>query len=158
MRAIWFVVLAGCAAPKSGETLAESVRAYNEGVRWERFAVAANHVPPPERSTFVETADERADDLKITDYEVVKVDKRGDREAKVQVKLSWYRESEGTLRETQSLQTWERHGKTWWMVDEARVKGHAMPGLPEPLADGVAPSEAPKESATRGAGDSPTQE
>lgn len=133
MRAILLVLLAGCASAKTGDTLADSVRVYNDGVRWERFAVAAKHVPPKERSMFVEQADERAHDLKITDYEVVKVDGNGDREATVQVKLSWYRESEGTLRETQAVQTWERHGKTWWMVDEARLKGHEMPGLPEPI-------------------------
>lgn len=136
MKAIWFVVLAACAAPKSGETLAESVRAYNDGIRWERFSVAAVHVPPKERSEFVEQADERAEDVKITDYEVVRVDSKSDKAASVQIKLSWYRESEGTLRETQAMQTWERHGKTWWMVEEARVKGYEMPGLQEPLTKG----------------------
>lgn len=133
MRAIWFVMLAACAAPKSGDTLAESVRAYNDGVRWERFAVAANHVPPAERSMFVDEADDRAHDLKITDYEVVRVDNKSDKLASVQVKLSWYLDSEGILRETQAEQTWERHGKTWWMVDETRLKGYEMPGLMEAL-------------------------
>jgi len=134
MKASWFVLLAGCARMKSGETLPDSVRAYNDGVRWERFAVAAVHVPPKERSTFVDQADERARDMKITDYEVLKIDAKGEEEASVQIKLSWYRESEGTLRETQALQTWEKHGKTWWMVDETRVKGYEMPGLQEALS------------------------
>jgi hypothetical protein len=145
MKAIWFVLLAGCASAKSGDTLADSVRVYNDGVRWGRFAVAAKHVPPQERSTFVEDADERANDLKITDYEVVNVEAKGAREAVVQVKVSWYRESEGTLRETQALQTWERHGKTWWMVDEARLKGHEMPGLQEPLTKDPVPVAADQE-------------
>jgi hypothetical protein len=127
------VLLVGaCKAPKAGDTLGESVRRYNEGVRWGRYAVAAVHVPARQRSMFVDEADERAKELKITDYEIVKVDE-GDREAKVQVKVSWYRDSEGTLRETQAVQTWERHGKTWFIVDEARVRGPEMPGLPEPL-------------------------
>jgi len=134
MKAIWFVVLAGCASMKSGETLVESLRAYNDGVRWERFAVAAVHVPPKERSAFVDEADERAKDIKITDYEVLNVDPKDDRVASVQIKLSWYRASEGLVRETQALQTWEKHGKTWWMVDEERIKGHEMPGLQEPLS------------------------
>ena len=134
MKAIWFVVLAGCASAKAGETLGESVRVYNDGVRWERFTVAAVHIPPQERGTFVDQADERANDLKITDYEVLKVDPKGDKSATVQIKLSWYRESEGLVRETQALQTWEKHGKSWWMVDEARLKGHEMPGLQEPLS------------------------
>jgi hypothetical protein len=48
------------------------------------------------------------------------------------VKVSWYKDSEGTLRETQAMQTWERHGKTWLIVDEARLRGTEMPGLREP--------------------------
>ncbi len=131
MRAIWFVVLAGCASAKQGDTLVDSVRTYNDGVRWERFAVAAVHVPPKERATFIDEADERAHDVKITEYDVLRIDPRGDREATVKIKLSWYRESEGLVRETQTVQSWERHGKTWWMVDETRLKGHEMPGVLE---------------------------
>lgn len=134
-RSSRFAVLLLCAcgaAPRAGDTLTESVRSFNDGVRWERFAIAAVRVPPPERSQFVEDMDARAGDLKITDYEVVRVDARGAREARVQVKLSWYRTSEGTLRETHALQTWERRGKAWMMVAEARVRGAEMPGLPEP--------------------------
>jgi hypothetical protein len=124
--------LAACGARAGGmETLAESIRSYNDGVRWERFAAAAVRVPRAERSQFVEEMDARAADLKITDYEVVKVDPRGAREARVQIKLSWYRTSEGTLRETHAMQTWERHGKAWVMVAEARMRGAAMPGMSE---------------------------
>jgi hypothetical protein len=126
-------VLAGCAIPKTGETLTESVRQYNDGVRWERFAVAAVHVPPKQRAEFVDELDQRSKDLKISDYEVVKVDQKGTKEARVQIKLSWYKSSEGTLHETQALQTWERHGKDWLLVDESRLRGPEMPGLPEPL-------------------------
>jgi hypothetical protein len=129
-----FVVLAGCASAKQGDTLVDSVRQYNDGVRWERFAVAANHVPPQQRSTFLDEADERAHDINITEYDVVRIDPVGDREATVQIKMAWYSDSEGKLRETQALQSWEKHGKTWWMVDETRLKGHEMPGLPEPVA------------------------
>ncbi len=51
---LWMACLAACgAAPKSGDTLGESIRQYNEGVRWERFDNAAIHVPPKERSQFV---------------------------------------------------------------------------------------------------------
>lgn len=125
------VALAACTPPKSGDTLGESIRSYNEGVRWERFEVAASHIPAAERSQFVDEADQRSKDLKITDYEVVKVDLKNDKVAEVQVKLEWYKDSEGTVRETQAKQTWERHGKTWLIVDEARLRGTEMPGLRE---------------------------
>jgi hypothetical protein len=135
MRPVLFgacLVLAACTPPKSGDTLGESIRSYNDGVRWQRYEVAAIHVPERERSMWVDEADQRSKDLKITDYEVVKVEQKGDRVAEVQVKMSWYKDSEGTLRETQATQTWERHGKTWLIVDEARLRGTEMPGLREP--------------------------
>jgi TolA-binding protein len=136
---LFALLLVGLGAPACGprargaDTLTESVRSFNDGVRWERFAMAAARIPAPERSQFVEEMDERAEDLKITDYEIVRVDTRGPREARVQVKLSWYRTSEGTLRETHAMQTWERSGDAWMMVAEARVRGTEMPGLPEPV-------------------------
>ena len=134
MRAALITVLVlGCGAPQlRGENgLSESIRSFNEGVRWERFAAAASSLPAPQRAQFVDEMDERSADLKITDYEVVKVDSRGDREAHVQVKLSWYKASEGTVHETHAIQTWERHGKAWLMVDEIRLRGAEMPGLAE---------------------------
>ena len=126
------VVLAACHPPSAGDTLGESVRSYNEGVRWQRYDNAAVHVPAAERAQFIDDADERAKDIKITDYEIVRVTQKSDRVAEVSVKLSWYRDSEGTLRETQAMQTWERHGKTWLVIDETRTRGTEMPGLREP--------------------------
>ena len=129
------VLVLGCGAPqvRPEYDLSESIRQFNDGVRWERFGVAASSIPPPHRSHFVDEMDERAGDLKITDYEVVNVNPRGAREARVQIKLSWYKASDGTVHETHALQTWERHGKVWWMVDEARLRGAEMPGLLEPV-------------------------
>ena len=127
------VALGACGAPQiRGENdLSESIRQFNDGVRWERFSAAASSLPPPQRSQFVDDMDQRASDLKITDYEVLRVDPHGPQEARVQIKLSWYKASEGTLRETHAMQTWELHGKNWWMVDETRLRGAEMPGLAE---------------------------
>ena len=133
--ALLVILLFACGAPQvhGDDDLSESIRQFNDGVRWERFAVAASAIPPAQRSQFVDEMDERAADLKITDCEVVRVDPRGSREASVHVKLSWYKASEGTVHETHAIQTWERHGKAWWMVDESRLRGAEMPGLSEPV-------------------------
>ena len=126
------ILLLGCGAPqvRPENDLSESIRQFNEGMRWERFGLAASSIPPPQRSQFVDEMDERAGDLKITDYEIVRVDAR-EREARVQIKLSWYQASRGTVHETHALQTWERHGKAWLMVDATRLRGSEMPGLSE---------------------------
>lgn len=137
MRAILLascLVAAACGTTqRHTETLADTIRGYNDGVRWERFAAAAVAVPPAERADFVDEMDQRSKDLRISDYEIVKVDQKTEKVANVQVKLQWYLDSVGTLRETHALQTWERKGKTWWIIKEERFRGDEMPGLPEPL-------------------------
>jgi hypothetical protein len=137
------VLLAACATPPAAQSdvLNETIRNYNEAIRWERFDNAASVLPPAQRAQTVDDWDERAHDLKITQFDIVKVDSKGAREARAQIKLSWYKNSEGTLRETQLVQTWEKHGKGWLMVDERRLRGHEMPGLPEPLAKDDPPAE-----------------
>jgi hypothetical protein len=126
------LILGACGAQqRDTDTLQESILNYNEGVRWERFETAASSLPPKERSQFVDEMDARAKDLKISQYDVVRVDKTGKKAAKVQIKVAWYKDSEGTLRETHAVQTWERHGKAWWMVEETRLRGDEMPGLME---------------------------
>lgn len=131
MRAIVITALClacGAAQVRPEYDLSESIRQFNDGIRWGRFALAASSIPPAQRSQFVDDMDQRADDLKITEYEVVTVDAR-ESAARVHIKLSWYKDSEGTVHETHALQTWERRGKRWWMVDEARLRGAEMPGL-----------------------------
>jgi len=132
---------AACSHVPKGESLLDTARTYNDGVRWERFAAAATAVPPREREAFLDERDELAEDLRITDYEIVRVKERDD-SAEIQVKLSWYLDSEGTVRDTWARQSWERHGRSWRIVAEERVRGAAMPGLPDGKGD---PAEADDE-------------
>src|SRR3569832_67067 len=108
------VLLAACgAAPRAGDTLVDSIRAYNDGVRWGRFEVAASHIPVKERSQFVDDSDDRAKDLKITQYDVVNVEQKGDRAAKVHIKMEWYSDREGTLFVFFVLLLWVLCGLVW---------------------------------------------
>lgn len=123
----------GCGASQARDTanLTDAVTSYNDGVRWERYTLAANAIPPRERAQFVDDMDERSHEVKITEYDVVRVEPKGEHRARVQIKLSWYKPADNTVHETSAIQTWERHGKAWWMVDETRLRGAEMPGLAE---------------------------
>jgi len=146
------MALAACGGPqRDSDTLKESLLNYNEGVRWERFESAATSLPPKVRSEFVDEMDQRAKDLNISQYDIVRVDKPTRKTAKVHIKVAWYKDSEGTLRETHALQTWERHGKTWWMMEETRLRGDEMPGLldaPRGKPEAEASAEAKAEAGT----------
>lgn len=142
-------LLTGCgAAPKRGEEMMESVRTYNDGVRWGRLANAASRVPPDQRDDFIDEHDELAEELHITDWEVVRVKKVSDGKAAVHVKYSWYQDAEGIVRETTAEQRWERHGKAWLIVEERRTRGVEMPGLAEQLDE---PAKAAKDTGVEAA-------
>jgi hypothetical protein len=142
VKLVAFVLaIAACGAPRQNtETLADSVRSYNDGVRWQRFSIAASRLPADERSRFVDDMDARAKDVQITDYEVLRIDERGDREARVQVKMSWFHAKQQIVRETHAMQSWERHGKLWFMVDETFLRGDQMPGLVDRHTDETTPN------------------
>ena len=132
------VATLGCRPPPGGgAALPDAVRTYTEGVRWERFEVAAVVIPPAERAHFLEERDTLAEDLRITDAEIVHLRERG-RTGDVAVKLAWYSEREGTVHTTVAHQRWERQGRAWRRVDEVRGRGEPMPGLREPT-DGREP-------------------
>jgi len=120
----------GCGGvPKQGEPLMESVTTYNDGVRWDRLAIAASRVPVAEREDFIDEKDELTETLKITDWEIKRVSDDGPGRARVHVKYTWYRDDEGVVRHTQAVQKWERKGKAWLIVDERYARGDEMPGL-----------------------------
>jgi hypothetical protein len=133
-KLLCLIVVSGCAAATKPQTLDEAVRGYNDGLRWERISSAAVQVPPKERVDFVDARDKLAENLKLTDWDVVSVKRDGETAADVRVKVTWYEDDRGVVHTTQSQQRWERHGKMWWIVDEHRLRGDEMPGLPEPAA------------------------
>jgi len=133
--------------PKAGEPLIESVTTYNDGVRWDRLAVAASRVPVAEREDFIDERDELDDTVKITDWEIKRVSDDAPGHARVHVKYTWYAVDEGIVRHTQAVQSWERHGKAWLIVDERRTRGDTMPGLAEPEADDAAADPGDAEAA-----------
>jgi hypothetical protein len=141
----WMLLVVAACGPGLGavseETLTDSVRDYNDGIRWQRWDNAAAYLPQPERSKWLDDQDALAKDLKITEYDVVRVTPKGDKEAKVQIKMSWYKANEVTVHETHAMQTWEHHGKKWVLVEEERQRGDEMPGLPEPLMKDGSASE-----------------
>ena len=125
------LALAACASrQKQTENLLETSVRFQEGLRWSRFEDAASHVPPREREAFLDEHDELGKDLRIDDYEVIRVHFKDDHEeAQVQVKYSWHLDGEGIVKETVTDQRWRLHGSVWWMEDEAKKRGEDMPGV-----------------------------
>jgi hypothetical protein len=142
MNSKWLAVLilAGSGAGVTGcgggardtDSLDQTIHVYNENVRWERYDKAAVLLPPRQRADAIDAWDQRAHDLKITDWEIIRMTPHGDGEIHAQIKLSWYKPSEEIVRVTDEIQTWHKTGRNWLLVEESRLRGDEMPGLSEP--------------------------
>jgi hypothetical protein len=140
---------AGCgAAQRDPEPLDQAVRVYNEGVRWQRFDDAASRLPADRRDDFLDQQDQLHDDLRISEYDVIRVRYDGkQRRARVQIKYTWYLESRGVVHETHAVQTWHRGDEIWVMRGERYLRGERMPGLKDAKAKGADGAEAEADDA-----------
>jgi hypothetical protein len=129
MRAFWLLTLVACSAGmKSSEDLMTDVRTFQEGLRWRKYDMAADYVPAPAREKFLEAHDDIDGDLRIDDYEVVRVKVEEGRErALVRVKYTWHLDSVGAVHDTVVEQSWERQGKVWRILASAHKHGEEMP-------------------------------
>ncbi len=154
----------GCAATqRKAEPLDYSVRAYNDGVRWQRFDEAATRLPPDRRDDFLDQRDQLHEDLRVSDYEIIRVRHHSKgRQARVQIKYTWYLESNGKVHETHSVQTWHQGDTVWILRGERFLRGEPMPGLkggePEPDAPAPDAPEPGADPALPGADPAPLEE
>ena len=125
--------LAGaCMTPQRTQPLRDVVRSYNDGIRWQRFNLAAAHVPAAGRDDFLDRHDQLSDDLRISDYEVIRVRYDDARhQARVHIKFTWHLDSRGVVHTTHvpSRVTSIREG-TYFSTSNWACKRHLTSPLP----------------------------
>ena len=107
------------------------IRAYNEGLRWDKLPQSAVRIPPAERDAFLDEREQLQDELRIDDFDITRLKTEGETKdrADVQIRWVWHMDREGIVKETTSKQSWKRHGSRWLMLHEVFVRGDEMPGL-----------------------------
>ncbi len=134
---IWMLVavtmtMTACGgSAKRSHDLLNDVRSYNEGVRWVKLPQAATHILPAEREAFLDTREELEEELRIDDFEIMRLKTDGKEQelAKVQIKWTWHMDRQGIVKTTTSRQDWRRYGSRWIMLKEKHVRGDEMPGI-----------------------------
>jgi hypothetical protein len=130
------VLACGGSAKKSADLLYD-VRAFNEGLRWQKLPQSAVRIHPSEREAFLDEREQLLEELRIDDFEITRLKMIGKRQdtAKVQIKWTWHMDSIGLVHTTTSRQEWRRFGERWIMLGEAHAWGDVMPGVPEEIED-----------------------
>jgi hypothetical protein len=133
------IPLAGCPVGHQapGARAQETANEFNVDTRFGRMELAAEKVAPDERDAFLERRRAWGASVRVADYELAGVRMKGDADAEMFVRVSWYRVDQGDLHLTTLKQKWHDFKGEWKLVDEGRADGD--PGL---IGDGPAPAPA----------------
>ncbi len=124
----FFLVFAGCMSKIQKAPLSEAVRDYNDSIRWKRHIRAASKVKNTLRDQFMDHMTEMEEDILVHHYEVIRVrfNKPGD-QAKVHLKVTWFKDSEGTLHRSHVVQDWKMVGPAWMVDAQHHLRGKDLP-------------------------------
>jgi hypothetical protein len=117
-----------------------AMRDCNAHARFGRMVVAAEMVKPTEREKFMERRAQWGSGVQIADSEVLGMNMPSKEEAVSFVRVSWYRLSDGELRQTTIKQRWREVKDDWLLVSEERAGGEI--GLLGEHVEVLAPHEA----------------
>lgn len=124
----------GCGPRDRGLDLKDAVRAYNQRLRWNAYEQASQFVNPETRAAWLAARTASAGGLKITDIQVVRLQKPDpeDRTVEVLVSLTWYRLPDTRINQAVWAQTWQEKEARWRLIDEKVVEQGQREAAPPP--------------------------
>lgn len=123
------LVSTACGSTDKGLDLKDSVRAYNQRLRWNAFEAASAFVAAEKRATWLASRAGNAAGLHFTDIQVVRLQQPNPDEKSVDVLVafSWYRLPETTVQSALWAQTWQEDKGRWHVIDERVVDAKEAP-------------------------------
>jgi hypothetical protein len=117
----------------AGESFLDEVRAFNDGVRWDRRDEVLDRLPAKARKDYLDQEEETADDLHIDDWELDRADFNGGKgSAEVRLHYMWHREREMIMNTTYVTEQWKRQDGRWVMSGVSTRKGSPLPVFAPP--------------------------
>lgn len=129
--------LAACGgAQNRGDQLRDSVRGYNDALRWGRIERAAEWIPLAERPVFLASKRSAAGGLNVHDVEIRGVQTAPDgKAARVRVALTFSRAGDPRLETHVIDQLWRWSPQAGWMLHQrVRVQERAVEEAADPSA------------------------
>lgn len=119
----------GCGPRDRGLDLKDSVRTYNQHLRWNRFEAASGFIAIEQRAQWLASRTSSAAGLHITNIQVVRLQKPDleQKTVEVLVSLSWYRMPETRVQQAVYAQVWQEFEGRWRIIDEHEVKNAETP-------------------------------
>ncbi|MFH1130548.1 MAG: hypothetical protein V1754_04390 [Pseudomonadota bacterium] len=124
---------AACSGPRK-ESLIESLREYNDGVRWGRTDWSIDYLPKEKQAPLLNRW-ATLSDLRITGYIFTSLQMEGSERAVATVQINWYSQSQMRVHSSVVQQVWVWvKGEKWQLKDQRWVSGAPFPLLDSPPA------------------------
>ena len=137
------VVATGCMMPPQGAALVQqTTQQFNFDTRFGRMELAMEQVSPKYTEEFIKRHRFWGGAIHVTDAEPLGQRMRGQDNADVSVRLTWYRAEEGELRTTILKQKWHLYPAGWRLDSEERLDGDI--GALGEKVEVVAPDSTPR--------------
>ena len=135
---VGFLCLTACSTPNRMTHLRDTLRTFNQQIRWGMWPAASAHVSDEKREKWLTRRIANAQNLKLSDVRLVRVVSDGPRatKAKVMISITWYRSSDMKVQSANWLQTWHHSRIGWRLVDEEKQIA-AKPAPSKPPSDGA---------------------
>jgi hypothetical protein len=135
---ILLCLLSGCVNPHTTdpkEILRDSVRSFNDALRWQNFSEAISYLPPERRQRFLDHANNLRDEVEISDYEITSSQPKGPERVEIRVQMQWQSKRSGLLRKIELTELWQK-GPGDWVVIDLRQRGvERLPLLDVPYGE-----------------------
>ncbi|MEZ4469445.1 MAG: hypothetical protein R3F60_01315 [bacterium] len=115
--------------------LVQALQSYNRLIRWQRWSDAAQFVAPEQRTAWLDQRMRGGAGLSIADVALAGVQQASPQaeEAKVFVRIAWYRVPDTTLRESVWEQSWKLdRGEGWRLMAEEEAAAAPTEAEPAP--------------------------
>lgn len=121
----------GGMAPKSKSlSLSDSIRMFNDSLRWNRYQAAGKFVVPMDRGNFIRDQQNAGESRRIVEYKLVEILMEDPKTAGVIVQWSVTSTDSPVVQKERILQSWTQVGTEWFLLRIAEAENAETGGKP----------------------------
>ena len=97
-------------------SLPDSVRMFNDALRWNRYQAAGGFVVPMDRASFVRDQQDLGESRRVMEYKTVEITRADGQTATAIVQWKYTTLQSPVVQKVRSSQTWTQVGRDWFLL------------------------------------------
>lgn len=107
---------AGMTPTSKTRSLPDSVRMFNDALRWNRYQAAGGFVVPMDRASFVRKQQDIGESRRVMEYKTVEITRSDEQTARVVVQWKYTVLQSPVVQKERTAQIWTQVGRDWFLL------------------------------------------